>query len=63
METIGSGKGKYITTGKAMDITWKKGSYEEVTRYYDESGEEIVLNPGKTWVQVVKSFDSVSINE
>lgn len=63
MDTIGTGKGKYITTGKAINITWKKGSYEGVTRYYDESGEEIIFNPGKTWVQVVRKLDTVNITE
>ncbi len=63
MGTIGNGKGKYITTGKVIDITWKKGSYEGITKYYDESGEEIILNPGKTWVQVVRNLDNISIVE
>lgn len=63
MDTIGTGKGKYITTGKVIDITWKKGSYEGITKYYDESGEEIILNPGKTWVQVVRNLDNISIVE
>ncbi len=63
MNTVGQGKGKYITAGRAIDITWKKGSYEGTTKYFNEAGEELVLNPGKTWVQVVKNFDSVTIIE
>jgi len=61
MDTIGSGSGKYITTGKVIDITWKKGSYEGATKYYDKVGQEINLNPGKTWIQVVRNFDNVTI--
>lgn len=63
MATVGSGSGKYITTGKVIDITWKKGSYEGTTKYYDETGQEIRLNPGKTWVQVVRNFDNVTITQ
>lgn len=63
MDTVGEGKGTYITGGKAIDITWKKGSYEGATKYYDETGQELILNPGKTWVQVVRNFNGVTIEE
>lgn len=49
------GNGKYITNGKAIDITWKKDSQYGATRYYDASGKEIQLNPGKTWVSVCQT--------
>lgn len=62
MDTIGSGIGKYITCGGVIDITWKKGSYEGATKYYTEDGEELKLNPGKTWVQVIRSLDNLTIN-
>ncbi|QUH21041.1 DUF3048 domain-containing protein [Alkaliphilus sp. B6464] len=63
MNTVGEGRGKYITTGKTIDITWKKGSYEGATKYYDGTGQELSLNPGKTWIQVVRNFDNVTIAE
>lgn len=63
METIGSGVGQYITNGKIMDITWKKDSYQSLTRYYDLEGKELILNPGKTWIQVIKNIDNVTIIE
>lgn len=46
----GTGWGYYVTGGKAIDVTWKKDGEFGVTHYYDPSGEEIRLNPGKTWV-------------
>ncbi len=49
------GKGKFITNGKAIDVTWKKDSQYGATRYYDASGKEIQLNPGKTWVSIVQT--------
>ena len=51
----GSGKGKYITDGKAMDITWKKTSEFGITHYYDSKGKELTLNQGKTWVCLVNN--------
>lgn len=48
------GAGKYITNGKAIDITWQKDSQYGKTRYYDEAGNEIVLNQGKTWVCIIQ---------
>ncbi len=36
-------------------ITWEKDGEGGVTRYYDGSGEEIRLNPGKTWVCIIQA--------
>lgn len=47
-------KGWYITNGKAIQVTWEKNSDFGATRYYDESGEEITLNTGKTMVMIIK---------
>ncbi len=49
------GTGKYITNGKAIDITWTRASASSKTQYYDENGKEIILNPGKTWVEIVEN--------
>lgn len=48
------GNGFYITNGKAIPVTWEKDWEWGVTHYYDENGQEISLNPGKTWVCVVQ---------
>ena len=50
---IGEGKATFITNGKRVNVTWKKGSDTEPTRYYDGMGNEIVLNTGKTYVAFV----------
>ena len=47
------GTGKYITNGKAMDITWVKEVEDGVGRYYDADGNELLLNPGKTCICIV----------
>ena len=45
----GQGKGKYLTNGKMVDITWKKENYTGNTKFYYLDGTEIILNQGKTW--------------
>lgn len=47
------GTGKYITNGRAIDITWSRDSAWEADHYYDSEGNEITLNPGKTWILIV----------
>ena len=68
IDTISGGEGKYITNGKAVDITWRKDAFNEedtfaeenfgVTHYYDLNGNEITLNQGKTWVCIVQDTKS-----
>ena len=77
-DVINGGSGKYITNGKAIDITWRKpfaqgettyivnidtpnvsvpvytGDFE-VTSYYDMNGNEILLNPGQTWICLIRN--------
>ena len=53
----GSG-GYYITSGRAIPITWEKEGEYGVTRYYDQNHQEITLNPGKTWVCIIATKDA-----
>jgi len=45
-----SGSGYYITNGKMVPITWKKNEANSWMRYYNEAGEELTINPGKTYI-------------
>ncbi|NLP35659.1 MAG: DUF3048 domain-containing protein [Clostridiales bacterium] len=45
-----SGSGYYISNGMKVDITWKKNEASKWMRYYDASGEELTMNPGKTFI-------------
>lgn len=47
-----SGKGYYISNGKAINITWKKNESTKKMRYYNEDGSELTLNPGKTYIGI-----------
>ena len=76
-----SGKGWYITNGRAEPITWQKENWSKsdpvletvtsinyqfqvrdcdfnVTRYYDKNGDEIKLNQGKTFVEIIRDDDA-----
>jgi hypothetical protein len=61
INTTSGGSGKYITRGKAVDITWQKDSEWGITRYYDADGQEIRLNTGKTWVEIVLNDETGSV--
>lgn len=56
-----SGSGYYITDGKYISITWKKPSRSEKTIFYDSLGNQLNLNKGQTWIQVVPLDSRVSI--
>lgn len=58
--TIGEGRGLYITEGESIPITWKKQSENARMRFYTENNE-LKLNPGNTWIQVVNNMDNVSV--
>lgn len=47
--------GFYMTKGKCIHITWSKSSDYEVTHYYDDFGNEIELNEGKTYIAVAQA--------
>ncbi len=61
IENQGNGTGYYLTNGKVISITWKKESSKSKTYFYDLEGNEIVLNDGLTFVQVVPIGKSVDI--
>ena len=62
LDNIGSGDGYYITEGKVIPITWEKDSRSSQTVYRDESGEEITVNDGNTWIHIVPNSGNISIS-
>lgn len=51
--------GYYFTKGKAIHVRWQKMSDYEPTRYYDDAGNEIQLNTGKTYIAIAQLGKSV----
>ena len=55
----------YVTNGKAVKVTWIKASDTDPTIYLDnQTGEQIKMNTGKTYVTLVPSdsWDDLEIN-
>lgn len=52
--------GYYFTKGKAIHIRWAKTSDYTPTKYYDDNGNEIQLNTGKTYIAVAQAGKQVA---
>lgn len=50
--------GWFFTEGRGIHINWVKESDYGATRYYDDFGNEITLNTGKTMILIVEDGDS-----
>lgn len=61
IDTVGSGSGYYISCGKKVDIDWAKESRKGKT-VYTRNGEELMLNPGNTWIVIVPMDFEMEIN-
>ncbi|MFA6017917.1 MAG: DUF3048 domain-containing protein [Patescibacteria group bacterium] len=59
--TIGSGIAHVFQNGAEIVGTWKKESAEERLRFFDDNEKEVVLNAGKTWIEVVDTPDRLSV--
>ncbi len=53
IDTVGKGEAVVFQDGAALKAAWEKDSIKDRTRYYGEDGQEIVFEPGTTWVEVV----------
>lgn len=62
IDLIGQGRGKYITLGSVRDIVWKKSDRASETKYYYGDMEEIRLNPGQTWIQIIDVKKEIEID-
>ena len=53
-DVVNSDTGYYFTEGRCINIRWKKTSETDLTHYYDaETGEELRLNTGKTYISLI----------
>ena len=46
-------KCQVFTDGKMVEGTWARNDIYEPAKYYDEDGNEVVVNPGKTWICII----------
>ena len=62
LSNVGSGEGYYISEGYAIPITWKKNSKNEKTTYtVKETGKELVVNDGNTYIQIYPTSGRLTI--
>lgn len=61
IENIGNLDGYYITNGKAIKIKCKKSARAERTVYNDLAGNEIKVNDGNTYIQIVPPSMSITM--
>lgn len=55
--------GWFFTNGKGIHVTWEKTADYSATRYYDDDGNEIKLNTGKTMVCIVEDGDTFIVDD
>ena len=53
LDFMGEGSAIIFMDGSAIDANWSKSSRMSRTRFYDLDGNEIEMNRGKIWVEVV----------
>ena len=61
LSNIGSLDGYYITDGKAIKIKCEKQSRRDQTIYKDLDGNEIKVNDGNTFIQIVPIDANITI--
>ena len=59
--TTGTNKCHYFIGGKHFTATWQRDSIGANTVYMDDNGNEVLFNPGTTYIQLLKSEKSVEI--
>jgi hypothetical protein len=63
VRTIGEGVMHLFHNGEEIIGTWKKPIAQDRLRFYDEDGDEIAMNPGKTWIEILSSRDRFTVEK
>ncbi len=63
LKNIGKNRGYFITGGRLIEIEYQKDSRRGKTVYKDIKGNEINLNKGITWIQVVPNSVKIDFEE
>ncbi|MFA4845945.1 MAG: DUF3048 domain-containing protein [Patescibacteria group bacterium] len=62
VRTAGEGSALVYQDGRAIEAVWRKPSASERLKFYErDSGEEIVMNAGVTWIEVVGSEEAIQL--
>ena len=55
------GEGLYLTGGTWQKIRWEKGTAAQAFTFYNEAGQELTVNPGKSYIALYGGFDGQSV--
>ncbi|WP_161823235.1 DUF3048 domain-containing protein [Sporotomaculum syntrophicum] len=50
---LGQGKAWLFSNGQVQEATWRKNSNTSRTRFYDQTGVELSMTKGTTWIQLI----------
>ncbi len=54
--------GWFFTNGKGIHVNWEKTADYNATRYFDDAGNEINLNTGKTMICILEEGDTFHVD-
>lgn len=60
MSTTGTGKAVFLMKGHKVEGEWRKDSRSSRTKFFNSEGDQIKLQPGKIWIEVVNQRTSVN---
>lgn len=61
IDTVGEGSARVFRNGVMIRGTWKKTDHNSRTRFYDVNNQEIPLQGGQIWVQVIPQDVEVNV--
>lgn len=56
VDIYGEGEATLYQNGEQIPATWKKDGFYGTLRFQDENGEELRLNPGQTFIQIIEPY-------
>lgn len=62
MDLEGSNEALYFRNGVVSEGYWEKEG-ENMTRFYNDNDNEITVNPGNTWIQIVPTNTKITYEE
>lgn len=57
--TVGEGDGLVIQDGISITVRWRKEERTTRLRFFTKDGEEVKMNAGKTWIEIVSTMSQV----
>ncbi len=61
--TVGEGDALVAQDGQIILCRWRKEERTERLRFFDSEGEEIKMNAGSTWIEIVSSLSQATSHE